>query len=71
MPKLLHWGYTIDISAMHERRVNIADADVVTPASKPQDALAAHRDQRRYGSVAAKMMSLKNKVREKCTTNEK
>ena len=50
-----------NISAIHERRVNIADADVVTLASNPQDALAAHRDERRCGTVAAKMTSLKNK----------
>jgi hypothetical protein len=52
-----------NISAIHERRVNIADADVVTLASNPQtpSPRIAMSD---VGTVAAKMTSLKNKVRE-------
>jgi hypothetical protein len=60
-----------NISAIHERRVNIADADVVTLASNPQTLSPRIATSDDVGTVAAKMPSLKNKVREKCTTNEK
>jgi len=60
-----------NVSAIHERRVNIADADAVTVASKPQDALAAHRDERRYGHCRGENDVAQKQSARKCTTSEK